>query len=135
LRPTIRSGAAFYPRDAATADALVQNAEAALKSAREDNEKYLAYGLVTQRPTSRSLALEARRTRALHREEFLLHYQPKIDIERGEIHGLEALLRWQDSEDGIIQPSVFIPLLEQSGAIVNVGEWIFLQAMRDIGKW
>jgi EAL domain-containing protein (putative c-di-GMP-specific phosphodiesterase class I) len=113
----------------------VQNAETALKAAREDNEKYMMYGLVTQRPTSRSLALETRLTRALDREEFLLHYQPKVDIKSGRIQGLEALLRWQDSEDGIIQPSVFIPLLEQSGAIVDVGEWIFLQALRDIGKW
>jgi diguanylate cyclase (GGDEF)-like protein len=135
LRPTIRSGLAFFPQDAKTADALVQNAEAALKAAREDNEQSMMYGLVTQRPTSRSLALESRLTRALSREEFLLHYQPKIDIKSGKIHGLEALLRWQDSEDGIIQPSVFIPLLEQSGAIVDVGEWIFLQAMRDIGQW
>jgi diguanylate cyclase (GGDEF)-like protein len=135
LRPTIRSGVAFFPYDAKTADALVQNAEAALKAAREYNEKYMMYGLVTQRPTSRSLALEARLTRALDREEFLLHYQPKIDIKSGKIQGLEALLRWQDSEDGIIQPSIFIPLLEQSGAIVDVGEWIFLQASRDISKW
>jgi len=135
LRPTIRSGVAFFPHDAKTADALVQNAEAALKAAREDNEKYMMYGLVTQRPTSRSLALEARLTRALDREEFLLHYQPKVDIKSGRIQGLEALLRWQDSEEGIIQPSVFIPLLEQSGAIVDVGAWIFLQAQRDIGKW
>jgi len=135
LRPTIRSGVAFFPHDAKTADALVQNAEAALKAAREDNEKYMMYGLVTQRPTSRSLALEARLTRALDREEFLLYYQPKVDIKSGKIQGLEALLRWQDSEEGIIQPSVFIPLLEQSGAIVDVGEWIFLQALRDIGRW
>jgi diguanylate cyclase (GGDEF)-like protein len=135
LRPTIRSGAAFFPRDAATADALVQNAEAALKAAREDNEKYLAYGLVTQRPTSRSLALEARLTRALDREEFLLHYQPKIDIKTGRIEGLEALLRWRDSEDGLVAPSQFIPLLEQSGAIVDVGEWVFFQAARDLRAW
>ena len=65
LRPAIRSGLAFYPHDAESADALVQNAEAALKAAREDNEKYMMYGLVTQRPTSRSLALEARLTGAL----------------------------------------------------------------------
>ena len=83
LRPTIRSGLAFYPHDAKTADALVQNAEAALKAAREDNEKYMMYGLVTQRPTSRSLALEARLTRALEHEEFLLQYQPKVDIKSG----------------------------------------------------
>ncbi|MEO7209034.1 MAG: GGDEF domain-containing protein [Steroidobacteraceae bacterium] len=135
LRPTIRSGLAFFPHDAKIADALVQNAEAALKAAREDNEKYMMYGLVTQRPTSRSLALEARLTRALDHQEFLLHYQPKFDIKSGRVQGLEALLRWRDSEDGIIPPSIFIPLLEQSGAIVDVGEWVILQALRDIGKW
>jgi diguanylate cyclase (GGDEF)-like protein len=135
LRPTIRSGVAFYPHDAKTADDLVQNAEAALKAARADNEKYMMFGLITRRPTSRSLALEARLTRALEREEFLLHYQPKVDIKSGKVQGLEALLRWQDCEDGVIQPNVFIPLLEQSGAIVDVGEWVFMQSLRDIRKW
>jgi diguanylate cyclase (GGDEF)-like protein len=135
MRPTIRSGIAFFPHDAKEADALVQNAEAALKAAREDNEKYMMYGFVTQRPTSRSMALEARLSRALEREEFRLHYQPKIDIKGGTIEGLEALLRWHDSEDGLVPPSKFIPLLERSGAIVDVGEWVFLEALRDIRKW
>jgi diguanylate cyclase (GGDEF)-like protein len=93
LRPTIRSGVAFHPADGVNADALVQNAEAALKAAREDGEKYMLFGLVTQRPTSRSLALEARLAEALERQEFLLHYQPKINIATGAVEGLEALLR------------------------------------------
>jgi len=135
LRVSIRSGLAFYPHDADSADALVQDAEVALKAAREDNEKYMLYGLVTQRPTSRSLALEARLTGALDRNEFLIHYQPKVDIESGRIEGLEALLRWQDREDGLVPPSVFVPLLERSGAIVDVGEWVLLQAARDIRGW
>ena len=135
LRPAIRSGVAFYPHDADTADALVQNAEAALKAAREDNEKYMLYGLVTQRPTSRSLALEARLSGALERGEFRLHYQPKVNIGSGRIQGLEALLRWQDTEDGLVAPSLFVPLLERSGAIVDVGEWVLLQAVRDIRRW
>jgi len=135
LRPAIRYGVAFYPHDADTADAVVQNAEAALKAAREDNEKYMLYGLVTQRPTSRSLALEARLSGALDRDEFRLHYQPKVNIDSGRIEGLEALLRWQDTEDGLVPPSVFIPLLERSGAIVDVGEWVLLQAVRDIRHW
>jgi len=135
LRPLIRSGVAFYPHDAATADVLVQNAEAALKAAREDNEKYMLYGLVTQRPTSRSLALEARLAGALDREEFRLHYQPKVNIANGRVEGLEALLRWQDTQDGPVSPSLFVPLLERSGAIVDVGEWVLLQAVRDIGSW
>jgi len=132
LRPAIRSGVAFYPHDADSADALVQNAEAALKAAREDNEKYMLYGLVTQRPTSRSLALEARLAGALDRDEFRLHYQPKVDITSGGIKGLEALLRWQDTQDGLVPPSIFVPLLERSGAIVDVGEWVLQQAVRDI---
>jgi diguanylate cyclase (GGDEF)-like protein len=135
LRISIRSGLAFYPHDADSADALVQDAEAALKAAREDNEKYMLYGLVTQRPTSRSLALEARLTGALEREEFLLHYQPKVNIDSGRIEGLEALLRWQDVQDGLVPPSLFVPLLERSGAIVDVGEWVLLQAARDIRCW
>jgi diguanylate cyclase (GGDEF)-like protein len=135
LQPAIRSGVAFFPHDAESADALVQNAEAALKMAREDNEPYLMYGLVTQRPNSRSLALEARLTGALDRQEFHLHYQPKINIETGQIEGFEALLRWQDVEEGPVPPSIFVPLLEQSGAIVEVGEWVLLQAAHDIRRW
>jgi diguanylate cyclase (GGDEF)-like protein len=135
LRISIRSGLAFYPHDADSADALVQDAEAALKAAREDNEKYMLYGLVTQRPTSRSLALEARLSGALEREEFLLYYQPKVNIDSGRIEGLEALLRWQDVQDGLVPPSLFVPLLERSGAIVDVGEWVLVQAARDIRRW
>jgi diguanylate cyclase (GGDEF)-like protein len=135
LRPAIRTGVAFYPHDANDADALVQNAEAALNAAREDNEKYMLYGLIRQRPTSRSLALEARLAGALDRQEFLLHYQPKVNIETGQLEGLEALLRWQDSQDGLVAPSLFVPLLERSGAIVDVGEWVLLQAVRDIRNW
>jgi diguanylate cyclase (GGDEF)-like protein len=135
LRAAIRSGVAFYPHDADNADVLVQHAETALKVAREDNEKYLVYGLVTQRSTSRSLALEARLERALEREEFRLHYQPKVNIESGQVEGLEALIRWQDTEEGLVPPSLFVPLLERSGAIVDVGEWVLLQAVRDIRNW
>jgi diguanylate cyclase (GGDEF)-like protein len=135
LRPAVRSGIAFYPHDAATADALVQNAEAALKAAREDSEKYMLYGYVTKRPTSRSFALEARLAGALERDEFVLHYQPKVAIDSGALTGFEALLRWQDSEEGLVPPGIFVPLLERSGAIVDVGEWVLRQAARDLRGW
>jgi PAS domain S-box-containing protein/diguanylate cyclase (GGDEF)-like protein len=135
LHPAIRSGIALYPHDAHSADTLVQNAETALKAAREANEKYMLYALVTQRPTTRSLGLEARLASALEREEFLLHYQPKIDIASGRVEGLEALLRWRDAQDGLVPPSIFVPLLERSGAIVDVGEWVVLQAVRDLRHW
>jgi diguanylate cyclase (GGDEF)-like protein len=135
LRPAIRSGVAFFPHDAGGADVLVQNAEAALKAAREDNEKYLWYGLVTQRPTSRGMALEGRLAQALERREFLLHYQPKVDLVSGRVMGVEALLRWQDREEGLVSPGLFVPLLERSGAIVDVGEWVLVQAVRDAAQW
>jgi diguanylate cyclase (GGDEF)-like protein len=135
LRPAIRAGVAFHPQDGETADALVQNAEAALKAAREDNEKYMLYGLVTQRPTSGTLALEARLTGALDHAEYLLHYQPKVDIGTGRIMGFEALLRWQDGQIGLVPPALFVPLLERSGAMVEVGEWVLEQAVRDMQSW
>jgi diguanylate cyclase (GGDEF)-like protein len=135
LRPAVRSGVAFHPHDGDVADTLVQNAEAALKAAREDNEKYMMYGLVTQRPTSGTVALEARLTAALEHDEYLLHYQPKIDIGSGRICGFEALLRWRDSQMGLVPPSVFVPLLERSGAMVEVGEWVLQQAVRDMQGW
>jgi PAS domain S-box-containing protein/diguanylate cyclase (GGDEF)-like protein len=135
LRPAVRSGVALCPQDADSADALVQNAEAALKAAREDNERYMLYGFVTARPTTRSLALEARLAVALERREFLLHYQPKLDVSSGRMCGLEALLRWQDSQDGLVPPSLFVPLLERSGAIAEVGEWVLQQAVRDMQRW
>ena len=135
LRISIRSGLALYPHDAESADTLVQNAEAALKAAREDNEKYVLYGLLTERPTSHSLALEARLIGALDRNEFLLHYQPKVNVETGRVEGLEALLRWRDALEGLVPPSLFVPLLERSGAIVDVGEWVLQQAARDMRNW
>jgi PAS domain S-box-containing protein/diguanylate cyclase (GGDEF)-like protein len=135
LRPAIRSGIALFPSDGESADSLVQNAEAALKAAREHNEKYLLYQQVTQRSTTRSLALEARLAGALERDEFVLHYQPKVNIETGRVVGFEALLRWQDAIEGLVPPSLFVPLLERSGAIVDVGEWVLMQAARDLRKW
>jgi PAS domain S-box-containing protein/diguanylate cyclase (GGDEF)-like protein len=135
FRPTIRYGVAHYPEDATAAEALLQCAEASLTAAREDNERYLAYGSIRHRPTSRGLALESRLAGALERDEFLLHYQPKINLATGNVAGFEALLRWQDAREGLVPPSTFIPLLERSGAIVEVGAWVLLQAARDVHLW
>ena len=135
FRPGMRYGIAGYPDDASSADELVQCAEASLAAAREDNERFVAYSSITHRPSTRAFELESRLAGALERDEFLLHYQPKIDLTTGLIEGFEALLRWQDSEEGLVPPSVFIPLLERSGAIVDVGAWVLLQAAHDIHQW
>jgi len=135
LRPLVRCGVAIHMQDGATAEALVQHAETALKAAREENEKYQFYTSVKKHPTSRGMALEARLEGALDRQEFLLHYQPKVNVADGRLEGFEALLRWKDAHDGLVSPALFVPLLERSGAIVEVGEWVMLQATRDIRDW
>jgi PAS domain S-box-containing protein/diguanylate cyclase (GGDEF)-like protein len=135
FRPTLRCGVANFPEDATSAEALVQCAEGSLTAAREDNERYVAYSSIRHRPTSLGFALESRLAGALERDEFLLHYQPKIKLATGSVEGFEALLRWQDARDGLIPPSTFIPLLERSGAIVEVGAWVLLQAARDVHLW
>jgi EAL domain-containing protein (putative c-di-GMP-specific phosphodiesterase class I) len=79
--------------------------------------------------------MEARLAAALDNQEFLLHYQPKVSLATGRIAGLEALLRWHDKQTGLVSPAFFIPLLERSGAIVEVGEWVVGQAIRDCRRW
>jgi PAS domain S-box-containing protein/diguanylate cyclase (GGDEF)-like protein len=135
LRPTIRYGVASFPQDATSAETLMQYAEAALSAARENNERYVSYSSMAQRPRTRGFALESRLASALDRDEFQLYYQPKIDLATGEIRGFEALLRWQDTDEGLVLPSVFIPLLERSGAIIDVGAWALQRAADDIRLW
>jgi diguanylate cyclase (GGDEF)-like protein len=135
LRPAVRCGLAMYPSDADNAEQLVQSAEAALAAARQGNDKVKWLGQISNRANSRSLALEARLSRALDREEFLLYYQPKFRICSGQLDGFEALLRWNDTKDGLVSPAQFVPLLERSGAIAEVGAWVLLQAVKELRGW
>jgi PAS domain S-box-containing protein/diguanylate cyclase (GGDEF)-like protein len=135
IRPVFRYGVAACPDNANGGEALIQHAEAALAAAREDNEKYLSFAQIRHRPKPGSFELESRLDGALERREFLLHYQPKVNLITGEVAGFEALLRWRDSMDGLVSPAVFIPLLERSGAIVEVGAWVLEQAAHDIHHW
>jgi diguanylate cyclase (GGDEF)-like protein len=135
LRPAVRCGLAVYPIDADNAEQLVQSAEAALTAARQGNDKVKWFGQISNRASSRSLALEARLSSALDREEFLLYYQPKFHIGSGCLNGFEALLRLNDSKDGLVSPGVFIPLLERSGAIAEVGAWVLSQAVKELRGW
>jgi PAS domain S-box-containing protein/diguanylate cyclase (GGDEF)-like protein len=135
FRPVFRYGVAAYPDNATSGEALIQYAEAALTAAREDNEKYLSFTQIRRRPKLGSFELESRLDGALERHEFLLHYQPKVSLTTGEVAGFEALLRWRDELEGLVSPVVFIPLLERSGAIVDVGAWVLQQAAHDIHHW
>ena len=81
------------------------------------------------------LHLESRLRKAVAQKEFVLHYQTKVDLASRQIRGLEALIRWHDPEFGLVSPLEFVPLLEESGQIVEVGRWVFEQAVADTNRW
>lgn len=132
---TVRAGLARYPENGADADGLLQNAEAALHKARNTGERFLRYRRELSAEVADRLALERRLRTALDGRQFVLHYQPKISIATGELVGAEGLLRWNDPQRGIVAPAVFLPVLESTGLIVDVGEWVVQQAARDLARW
>jgi diguanylate cyclase (GGDEF)-like protein len=131
LRVSIRAGIALYPNDGADPEALLRNAEAALQGAKSRNEQYLFYAPEMNSRVAVNLVLENKLRRALERREFVLHYQPKAELESGRVVGLEALILWNDSGQGLVQPLTFVPLLEETGLILEVGAWVLEQAASD----
>lgn len=135
LRVTAKVGIALYPDDGSNADTLFHNAEAAVKKAKKSADRYLFY---TQKMTERvaeKLSLENELRRALENSEYVLHYQPKVELGSGRIVGLEALIRWNHPERGLVLPMQFIPLLEETGLILDVGEWALIRAASDYREW
>ena len=126
-----KCGIAVFPDDGADAETLFRNAEAALKKAKQAGEQYLFYEQRMSERVSEKLALESKLRRALEQEQFVLHYQPKVNLDTREITGVEALIRWQDPETGLVPPNQFIPLLEQTGLILPVGAWAIGKAASD----
>jgi diguanylate cyclase (GGDEF)-like protein len=131
----VRAGLARYPENGVDAEALLQNAEAALHKARNTGERFLRYRRELSSEVADRLALERRLRMALDGDQFMLHYQPKVSIATGELVGAEGLLRWNDPQRGIVAPAVFLPVLESTGLIVGVGEWVVHQAARDLARW
>jgi EAL domain-containing protein (putative c-di-GMP-specific phosphodiesterase class I) len=135
LRISAKVGIAMFPSDGADADTLFRNAEAAVKKAKTSGERYLFYTQQMTERTAERLALENKLRRALERQEFVLHYQPKFDAQTKRIGGVEALIRWQSPELGLVPPLQFIPLLEETGLIFEVGAWALRQAAFDYRRW
>jgi diguanylate cyclase (GGDEF)-like protein len=135
LRTSFRSGIARSPADGKDGNTLAQRAEAALKQAKEAGEQYLHYQIEMHSDIAERLALEHRLRTALDEQQFVLHYQPQVSLATGRIDAAEALLRWQDPEQGLVQPGRFLPVLESSGMIVAVGEWVLRQAADDCLRW
>ncbi|MBI1395255.1 MAG: EAL domain-containing protein [Betaproteobacteria bacterium] len=128
---SVTSGVATFPVDARDADTLVANAETALERARDAGERYLFYETEMTARVAGALMLEQRLRTAIDREQFTLLYQPKVDVATRRITGLEALLRWRDPDVGVIPPARFVPMLEETGMILEVGAWAIRQAVTD----
>jgi diguanylate cyclase (GGDEF)-like protein len=135
IRTSFKSGLAHYPADGEDAGTLTQRAEAALKHAKESGEQYLHYQIQMHSDIAERLALEHKLRIALDEKQFVLHYQPQINVATGRIESVEALLRWQDPDDGLMHPALFLPVLESSGMIVPVGEWALHEAVKDCRRW
>lgn len=131
----VRAGVAMLPNERAEATELVQNAEAALRYARSSGEKSVLYNAQVRLQSVDQLALEHRLRFALERREFELHYQPKVHLMTRRVQGAEALLRWRSPQDGLVPAGAFLPLLEATGLIVQVGDWVVEQAARDCLQW
>ena len=132
---TIKSGHACYPEDGKEPNELVQNAEAALKAAKTSGEQYLHHRFEMNSDLARRVAMEHRLRTALDEDQFLLYYQPKVTLRTGTIVGVEALLRWQDPENGVTAPGVFLPLLESAGLMPAIGTWALKKAASDARHW
>jgi EAL domain-containing protein (putative c-di-GMP-specific phosphodiesterase class I) len=135
IRASFKSGIARYPLDGEDANTLTQRAEAALKRAKESGEPYLHYQVDVHSELAERLALEHSLRAALDEHQFVLYYQPQVNISTGRIDGVEALLRWNDPQNGLTLPGRFLPVLESSGMIVAVGDWVLRKAAEDCQRW
>ncbi|MGL4377078.1 MAG: EAL domain-containing protein [Microcoleaceae cyanobacterium] len=129
-------GIALYPSDGFDADTLLKNADTALYRAKENGRNN--YQLYTSKLTTKVgkyLTLENRLYQALERGEFEIYYQPKVNIKNWEIQGMEALLRWNHPELGLVPPNTFIPIAEENGLILPIGEWTLRSACQQNKIW
>jgi diguanylate cyclase (GGDEF)-like protein/PAS domain S-box-containing protein len=129
-------GVTLYPDDGLNPESLVANADTAMYRAKESGRG--GYKLFTPAMNARvvqRLAMESSLRKALERGEFLLHYQPKVELATGRLVGLEALVRWQRPDGGLVMPDDFIPVSEDTGLIVPLGQWVLTQACASARGW
>ena len=130
-----RVGVALFPEDGSSADMLLKNAEAALSKAKAGGDRYLFYSQKMLETVIGRLSLEMRLRLAIDRDEFVLHYQPKLNLRDAKLTGVEALIRWNDPAGGLVLPAHFIPILEETGLIYEVGRWAIRTAIEDHLRW
>nr|WP_249209577.1 EAL domain-containing protein [Bradyrhizobium manausense] len=133
---TASIGIAMYPANGADAQTLTKNADMAMYLAKEDGKNgYRFFSKEVKTQSIERLSLESALRRALEREQFSLNYQPKVDMETGQITGVEALLRWSHPDLGNVSPAQFIPLAEETGLIVPIGRWVLNEACAQAMAW
>jgi diguanylate cyclase (GGDEF)-like protein/PAS domain S-box-containing protein len=135
FRIAAKIGIALFPHDGADAATLFKHAEVALKKAKVGGDRYLFYAQRMTQTVAGRLTLENQLRRALDREEFTLHYQPKVSVATDQVAGAEALIRWNDPATGLVPPARFIPILEETGLIYEVGRWALHRAIKDYLRW
>ncbi|WP_081954442.1 DUF4084 domain-containing protein [Neobacillus niacini] len=136
LHVSMSIGIAFYPNDGENTEELMKNADMAMYCAKEDGrDNYKFFTMDMNKAISRKMALESGLRKALKNDEFVLNYQPQVSLHTGEIVGLEALLRWNTMEAGMVSPNQFIPIAEESGLIIPIGEWVLYNACMQGKAW
>ncbi|MFY3385713.1 EAL domain-containing protein [Paracidovorax sp. MALMAid1276] len=129
-------GIALYPQDGADFDTLTQSADVAMYRAKLDGRNtFRFFTPEMQAQSARALQLENALRRALERDQFHLHYQPQLSLSNGAVHSVEALLRWQHPQLGGVSPAEFIPIAENSGQILQIGEWVLRTALAQLKAW
>jgi EAL domain-containing protein (putative c-di-GMP-specific phosphodiesterase class I) len=136
LTVTLSIGIAMYPADGKDFEMLSKCADAAMYRAKQGGRNsHCFFTTEMQEHSARSLLMENALRRALERKQLFLHYQPQISLRDGRIVGVEVLLRWQHPELGMIPPADFIPIAEESGQILRIGEWVLRSAIGQVKSW
>jgi EAL domain-containing protein (putative c-di-GMP-specific phosphodiesterase class I) len=133
---TASLGVAYYPKDAENVIDLIRNADAALYSAKKSGGNIFHYYAPRMNEAAvERLMTKSKLKRAFERDELRVHYQPKYDIESGEVIGAEALVRWELPDRGLILPADFIPIAEETNLIIELGEWVLDKVCEDFRYW
>lgn len=136
LRVTASIGLAFYPEDGEDGSSLLSHADTAMYLAKATGGNgYRCYTQEMGTQVLERVTLESALRCALEKNQFELHYQPKVSLKNGQLYGFEALLRWRHPELGMVPPDHFIPLAEETGMIVQIGEWVLLTASEQLKEW